>query len=594
MGQLPEDAPFKAAHSSRNRARRMKAARTEARRLVGDALRQRDSALAELSSVKDQLTEAKRTHERERAEFRLRTAELAAKVEAASENAASSHEAENLRRVNAETLESLESERRKTQSLMTRLAELNTQVESERIEKEEFRQEILGLRSKMENTSGLSNDEVNGLVARAQAAEERSGEISQNMATLQNQAKDYERQLKEAKDDYERLMRVTKEELQKRKHELGEIYDLHEGELETNRELRKDNAALTDSIAKAKAELETVSAERDELQKRLADSSTRVEELESSLDAEREGACRLRDSEQENTGRLNDLVQEKEAIARSLAQTQKARADAVAALSAAQEKNKLIQADLQAAREESYRQRLDLEQKLGELERGNARACEQARAAQSRYDKSAAEYEWKIGELQKALDSKQTELNRAAGDSLQGDLESLKKAVESERERADRAEGKARAAELLQEDLETFKGKVSALRRQLTVCSSLKDDLADAETKLADATARASDAESRARAAERDSGRLSRELERVNLKLAEESSRAEGAKAALLDADGVKSLALPCGLLPGEETTVALGSGFQKFRVQKIVYKSDGTIFLENDRGQSVPMGTWR
>lgn len=594
MGQLPEDAPFKAAHSSRNRARRMKAARAEARRLVGDALRQRDAALAELSSVKDQLTEANHSHERECAEFKLRTAELTAKAEAAAENAASSHEAENLRRVNAEAHESLESERRKTQSLMTRLAELNTQVESERIEKEEFRQEILGLRSKMENASGLSNDEVNGLVARAQAAEERSGEISQNMATLQNQAEDYERQLKEAKDDYERLMRVCREELKKRKGELDEIYDLHEGELETNRELRKDNAALTDSIAKAKAELETVSAERDELQKRLADSSTRVEELESSLDAEREGACRLRDSEQENTGKLNDLVQEKEAIARSLAQTQKARADAVAALSAAQEKNKLIQADLQAAREESYRQRHDLEQKLGELERGNARACEQARAAQSRYDKSAAEYERKIGELQKALDSKQTELDLATSDSLQGDLESLKKAVESERERADRAEGKARAAELLQEDLETSKGKVSALRRQLAVCSSLKDDLADAETKLADATARASDAESRARAAERDSGRLSRELERVNLKLAEESSRAEGAKAALLDADGVKSLALPCGLLPGEETTVALGSGFQKFRVQKIVYKSDGTIFLENERGQSVPMGTWR
>lgn len=594
MGQLPEDAPFKAAHSSRNRARRMKAARTEARRLVGDALRQRDSALAELSSVKDQLTEANRTHERERAEFKLRTAELAAKVEAASENAASSHEAEDLRRINAETLESLESERRKTQSLMTRLGELNTQVESERTEKEEFRQEILGLRSKMENASGLSNDEVNGLVARAQAAEERSSEISQNMATLQNQAKDYERQLKEAKDDYERLMRVCREELKKRKGELDEIYDIHEGELETNRELRKDNAALTDSIAKAKSELETISAERDELQKRLADSSTRVEELESSLDAEREGACRLRDSEQENTGKLNDLVQEKEAIARSLAQTQKARADAVAALSAAQEKNKLIQADLQAAREESYRQRHDLEQKLGELERGNARIHEQARAAQSKYDKSTAEYESKINELQKTLDSKQLELDRAASDSHQSELESLKKAVESERERADRAEGKARAAELLQEDLETFKGKVSALRRQLAVCSSLKDDLADAETKLADATARASDAESRARAAERDSGRLSRELERVNLKLAEESSRAEGAKAALLDADGVKSLALPCGLLPGEETTVALGSGFQKFRVQKIVYKSDGTIYLENERGQSVPMGTWR
>lgn len=594
MGQLPEDAPFKAAHSSRNRARRMKAARAEARRLVGDALRQRDAALAELSSVKDQLTEAKRSHERECAEFKLRTAELTAKAEAAAENAASSHEAENLRRVNAETLESLESERRKTQSLMTRLGELNAQVEGERTEKEEFRQEILGLRSKMENASGLSKDEVNGLVARAQAAEEQSIELSQNMATLQNQAEDYERQLNEAKDDYERLMRVCREELKKRKGELGEIYDLHEGELETNRVLRKDNAALTDSIAKAKVELETVSAERDELQKRLADSLARVEELESSLDAEREGACRLRDSEQENTGRLNDLAQEKETLARSLAQTQKARADAVAALKAAQEKNDLVQADLQAAREESYRQRHDLEQKLGELERGNARINEQARSAQSRYDKSTAEYERKIGELQKALDSKQTEFDRAACNSHQGDLESLKKAVESERERADRAEGKARAAELLQEDLETSKGKVSALRRQLAVCSSLKDDLADAETKLADATARASDAESRARAAERDSGRLSRELERVNLKLAEESSRAEGAKAALLDADGVKSLALPCGLLPGEETTVALGSGFQKFRVQKIVYKSDGTIFLENERGQSVPMGTWR
>lgn len=198
-------------------------------------------------------------------EFKLRTAELAAKAEAASENAASSDEAENLRRTNAEALESLESERRKTQSLLTRLGELNAQVEGERIEKEEFRQEILGLRSKMENMSGLSNDEVNGLVARAQAADERSSELSQNMATLQNQAMDYERQLKEAKDDYERLMRVTREELQKRKGELKEIYDLHEGELETNGELRKDNASLTDSVAKSKAELETVSAERDDL-----------------------------------------------------------------------------------------------------------------------------------------------------------------------------------------------------------------------------------------------------------------------------------------------------------------------------------------
>lgn len=588
MGQLPEDAPFKAAHSSRNRARRMKAARTEARRLVGDALRQRDSALAELSSVKDQLTEANRTHERKCAEFKLRTAELAAKAEAAS-----SHEAENLRRVNAETLKSLESERRKTQSLMTRLGELNAQVEGERTEKEEFRQEVLGLRSKIENLSGLSNDEVNGLVARAQAAEERSGELSQNMATLQNQAEDYERQLKEAKDDYERLMRATKEELQKRKRELGEIYDIHEGELETNHGLMKDNAALTDSIAKAKAELETVSAERDGLQKKLADSSARVEELESSLVAEREGACRLRESEQENAGRLNDLAQEKEALARNLAQTQKARADAVAALKAAQEKNDLVQADLQAAREESYRQRHDLEQKLGDLERGIARIHEQARAAQSKFDESTTEYERKIDELQKALDSKQLELDRAVNDSHKGDFERLKAEVSSERERADRAEGKARAADLLREELTSVRGELEELHGQLADCSTLREDLEDAEAKLADHMARASDAEAKARAAERDSARLSRELERVNMKLAEESSRADGADAALRDADGVKSLALPHGLLPGEETTVALGSGFQKFRVQKIVYRADGTICVENERGQSVPMGTW-
>ena len=599
MGQLPENAPIKAAHSSRNRARRMKAARAEARRLVGEAQRQRDSALAELSSVENQLAEANRTHERECTEFKLRNAELAAKAEAASENAASLHEVENLRRANAESLESLESERRKTQSLMTRLGELNAQIEGERSEKEEFRQEILGLRSKMENTSGLSNDEVNGLVARAQAADERSSELSQNMATLQNQVKDYERQLKEAKDNYERLMRVSGEELKKRKGELDKVYGHLALQNENCGELKKDNAALSDSAAKAKAELEVISAERNELRRKLDDSSTRIDELETLLEGEREGSSRLRDSRQQDVGKLNALEQEKEAIGKNLAQTQKARADAVAALTAAQAKNELIKADLQAAREESCRQRHDLEQKIGELERGHAQAREQARAAQSRYDKSAAEYEKKIGELQKALESKQAELERSASDSHQGDLEGLKRAVESERERADRAEGKARAAELLQEDLETLKGKVSALRRQLAVPPSAhprprREARPSAEAKLADATARASDAESRARAAERDSGRLSRELERVNLKLAEESSRAEGAKAALLDADGVKSLALPCGLLPGEETTVALGSGFQKFRVQKIVYKSDGTIYLENDRGQSVPMGTWR
>ncbi len=295
-----------------------------------------------------------------------------------------------------------------------------------------------------------------------------------------------------------------------------------------------------------------------------------------------------------NTGRLNDLAQEKETLARSLAQTQKARADAVAALKAAQEKNDLVQADLQAAREESYRQRHDLEQKLGELERGNARINEQARSAQSRYDKSTAEYERKIGELQKALDSSRPNSTAPRAIHIKAISRASRRPLSPNASEPTGPKARPAPRSCFRKTWRPSRGKVSALRRQLAVCSSLKDDLADAETKLADATARASDAESRARAAERDSGRLSRELERVNLKLAEESSRAEGAKAALLDADGVKSLALPCGLLPGEETTVALGSGFQKFRVQKIVYKSDGTIFLENERGQSVPMGTWR
>ena len=611
MGQLPEDAPIKAPHSSRNRARRMKAARTEARRLVGEAMHQRDLALAELSAAKDELSDARRKHELECADLTRKIEDTAAQRDDAAEkvkgladvlsdrdslaerNSLLFDESEKLKQSHLEALDSLKGEREKSLGVLERLAELSGELDSERGEKEEFRQEVLGLRSKIENLSGLSNDEVNGLVARAQTAEERSGELSQNMATLQNQAEDYERQLKEAKDDYERLMRVTKEELQKRKRELGEIYDIHEGELETNHELMKDNAALTDSIAKVKAELETVSAERDELQKKLADSSTRVEELESSLDAEREGTRQLHVSEQENAGRLNDLAQEKDALARSLAQTQKARADAVAALKAAQEKNDLVQADLQAAREESYRQRHDLEQKLGDLERGNARIHEQARAAQSEYDKSAAEYERKIGELQKALDSKQLELDRAVNDSHKDDFKRLKEEVASERERADRAEGKARAADLLRDELASVRGELAELHGQLADCSTLREDLEDAEAKLADHMARASDAEAKARAAERDSARLSRELERVNMKLAEESSRADGADAALRDADGVKSLALPHGLLPGEETTVALGSGFQKFRVQKIVYRADGTICVENERGQSVPMGTW-
>ena len=291
MGQLPENAPIKAAHSSRNRARRMKAARTEARRLVGEAMHQRDLALAELSAAKDELSDARRKHELECADLTRKIKETAAQRDDAAERAKGLAdvlsdrdslaerysqlfgESEKIKQTYLEALDSLKDEREKSQGLLERLAELSGEIESERGEKEEFRQEVLGLRSKIENLSGLSNDEVNGLVARAQAAEERSGELSQSMATLQNQAEDYERQLKAAKDDYERLMRVTREELKKRKSELDEIYDLHEGELENNRGLVKDNAALIDSVAKAKAELETVSAERNELQKRLASTS---------------------------------------------------------------------------------------------------------------------------------------------------------------------------------------------------------------------------------------------------------------------------------------------------------------------------------
>lgn len=611
MGHLPAEAPAQAAHSSRNRARRMKAARSEARRLVKEALLKRDYALEKLSQAEDALAKQARFHEAEHAGYARRLEEISAQRDEAVEkvkgladvlsdrdslaerNSLLFDEAEKLKQAYAETLDALNSEREKSQGLSGRLAELSAEVDSERREKEEFRQEVLGLRSKVENLSGLSNDEVNGLVARAQDAEARAGELAANMSTLQNQSQDYQRQFKEAKDDFERLMRVSKEELKKRKAELKEIYDLHEGELETNGELRKDNASLADAIAKSKAELETVSAERDELRRKLDSSSARADELETLLEDERKGACQLRDSEQENTDMLNDLVQEKEALGRSLAQTQKARADAVTALSAAQEKNKMIEADLQAAREESYRQRHDFEQKLGELGRGHARACEQARATQSKFDKSTAEYERKIGELQKALDSKQAELEAAVNDSHKDDFERLQAEVASERERADRAEGKARAADLLREDLVSARSELAELHGQLSDCSTLREDLEDAEAKLADHMARASDAEAKARAAERDSARLSRELERVNMKLAEESSRADGADAALRDADGVKSLALPHGLLPGEETTVALGSGFQKFRVQKIVYRADGTICVENEQGQSVPMGTW-
>ena len=563
MGQLPADAPCKAAHSSRNRARRMKAARAEARRLVDEARDKRDSALAELSSVKAELAKTKQEHERKCEEFKHKCAEMAAAVEAAADNAAAADEIENLKRINAETLESLDSERSKTQGLLERLGEANDQIESERSEKEEFRQEVLG----------MSIDEVNGLVARAQEAENRASELAFDMSTLQNQAEDRERQLEEARESCWQLKAAADEQMKR---------------------LENHNAALHDSVAQTKAELETVSAERDELLGKLGDSSSRIEELESSLEVERQGASHLRDSEQSSADKIGDLARENEALGKSLAQTQKARADAAAALEAVQANSDSIKADLQAAREENYRQRHGYDKKIGELVRGQERLREQVQEAQSKLEDDAAEYEKRIAELQEALEAKQEEVVCAAQESHKDELERLQAAVESERERADRAEGKARAAELLREDLESYKGKVGALRQQLSVCSNLKDDLEDAESKLMEATARATDAESRARAAERDSSRLVKELERVNMKLADESSRADGASAALQEADGVKSLALPHGLLPGEVTTVAFGSGFQKFLVKKLIYKSDGSILAENEHGQSVSMGVWR
>lgn len=572
MGQLPADAPCKAAHSSRNRARRMKAARAEARRLVNEAMVKRDSALAELSAAKDELAETRQEHERKCAEFKLKVNEMAAAMETAAQNAATSDEVESLKRINAETLESLDSERSKTQGLLERLGEVNDQLESERSEKEDFRQEVLGLRSRLENTSGFSSDEVNGLISRAQEAEDRASELAFDMSTLQNQAEDRERQLEEARESCWQLKAAADEQMKR---------------------LENYNAALHDSVAQAKAELDTVSAERDELLSKLGDSSSRIEELESSLEAERQGASHLRDSEQSSADKIG-LARENEALGKSLAQTQKARADAAAALEAVQANSESIKADLQAAREENRRQRHDYDKKIGELVRGQERLREQVQSAQGKLEDDAAEYEKRIAELQEALEAKQEEVVCAAQESHKDELERLQAAVESERERADRAEGKARAAELLREDLESYKGKVGALRQQLSVCSNLKDDLEDAESKLMEATARATDAESRARAAERDSSRLAKELERVNMKLADESSRADGASAALQEADGVKSLALPHGLLPGEVTTVAFGSGFQKFLVKKLIYKSDGSILAENEHGQSVSMGVWR
>ena len=456
---------------------------------------------------------------------------------------------------------------------MERLGEANEQLESERSEKEEFRQEVLGLRSRLESMSGMSSDEVNGLIARAQEAEDRASELAFDMSTLQNQAEDRERQLEEARESCWQLKAAADEQMKR---------------------LENYNAALHDSVAQAKAELDTVSAERDELLGKLGDSSSRIEELESSLEAERQGAstCATANSRaptRSATSRGKTRPSVKVSHRPRRHEPMRPQPLRPCRRTASRSRRTFRRRGRRTAR-----QRHDYDKKIGELVRGQERLREQVQAAQGKLEDDAAEYEKRIAELQKALEAKQEEVVCAAQESHKDELERLLAAVESERERADRAEGKARAAELLREDLESCKGKVGALRQQLSVCSNLKDDLEDAESKLMEATARATDAESRARAAERDSSRLAKELERVNMKLADESSRADGASAALQEADGVKSLALPHGLLPGEVTTVAFGSGFQKFLVKKLIYKSDGSILAENEHGQSVSMGVWR
>lgn len=63
--------------------------------------------------MKDELAETRQEHERKCAEFKLKVNEMAAAMEAAADNAAASDEIENLKRINAETLESLDGERSK-------------------------------------------------------------------------------------------------------------------------------------------------------------------------------------------------------------------------------------------------------------------------------------------------------------------------------------------------------------------------------------------------------------------------------------------------------------------------------------------------
>ena len=124
-----------------------------------------------------------------------------------------------------------------------------------------------------------------------------------------------------------------------------------------------------------------------------------------------------------------------------------------------------IKADLQAAREENYHQRHDYDQKIGELVRGQERLREQVQAARGKLEDDAAEYEKRIAELQEALEAKQEEVVCAAQESHKDELERLQAAVESERVRADRAEGKR--------EPQSFCGKIwKATRARSAPCGS--------------------------------------------------------------------------------------------------------------------------
>lgn len=721
MDTATSTAPVAGAHSSRNRARRMKAVRAKARHLVDDARRERDAALSELANTKSDLSLANYSHKLEVSGLREQVNGLAAEREQASgkvhelesivygsddglgllktneqlkQTVASleserdaaleqirqlgglknehdrlknqidelTHENELIKQENAQNAKNYELNGGKAEELAKRLGAVREELDRSETEKEEFREEVLGLRSKMETLSGLSRDDVNRLINRAQIAEDHAAEINSSMVMLRNQVEDYERQLEDARSEREQRLGSNHVQVEQLNDKVSQLSRLNE---ELKAEVAKSRADTTNSeelqqaralITKLEDELETARDERDTAniaaatsKQTLSETVQQVENLGAELEAIRASEASLRSEASDNAQTITQLREDLErsekqvaevaatrdadekdcdalkkenaALKLDLERTRKARADAAAALSAARERNELIKADLAEARDKrdgDGQKVTELSSKVEQLEAQN-------RSMQSKLDKSTNEYERKIDEyrtssakIQLALDQARKQLENAQNRQGSDDaaLEKVKLEVAAQRERADRAEGQARAAEVLRDQLAeaqqeiaelTAKKKQSAaeidrtraflqerLDNTLEECAKLKDDLADAESKLADEATRTNDAENRARIAERDSGRLSKELERARMKITEERSRADGAAAALQDADGVKSLALPHGLMPGDETTVALGSGFQRFRVGKIVYRADGTILIENDLGQSVPMGTWR